>query len=133
MPTRRKKKATGVTRGHSLVQACLKRTVFLDRKVRTSSDGQGEPINEPEQGDDTDRPIPWTSLLIDVRRDLRKRASNADATDESYYGAGGTRAAPGSLRRVSRRFRTTTGEKYTRNRTDPPGTERASRPRSGQR
>ena len=61
--------------------------------------------------DDTDRPIPWTSLLIDVRRDLRKRASKADATDESYYGAGGTRAAPGSLRRVSRRFRTTTGEK----------------------
>jgi len=45
--------------------------------------------------------IAWTSLLIDLRRCLCKRASKADATGESYYDT----AEAASLRRVSRRSR----------------------------
>src|SRR5205814_973408 len=33
----------------------------------------------------SDLRIAWTSLPTDIRRGLRKRASTADATDESYY------------------------------------------------
>jgi hypothetical protein len=36
--------------------------------------------------------ITWTSLLIDLRRGLCKRASKADATGESYYGTAGSGA-----------------------------------------
>ena len=44
--------------------------------------------------------IAWTSLRTDIRRGLRKRASTADATDESYYAVAEARRKLGSSTRA---------------------------------